>query len=79
MKEHYFVIKWTEKYGWETDDETLAVWSNDRPIYDIGKYEWLRVPTKGKDNKLDQMLCVALAKLIDHANKTKKSKTKKRK
>lgn len=63
MKEHYFVIKWTEADGWELDNDTLAVWCGDRPIYDTETNEWLRVyddNTDSIDFKLSKELVVTL-------------------
>ena len=79
MKEHYFVIKWDERYGWQTDNGQLSMWSEDKPVYDIDKYEWLRLSPQSKDYKLDVKLSKTLEEIVAHANKRKRKKSKSKK
>lgn len=67
--EHYFVVKWTKRDGFVVDDETLMIWSDDKPLYDADDEEdgWFAANPNStigrKDSELSEILRSALAKI----------------
>lgn len=67
--EHYFVVKWTKRDGFVVDDETLMIWSDDKPLYDADADDdgWFAAKPNStigrKDSELSEILRSALAKI----------------
>ena len=65
MKEHLFIIKYTNEKGWEWDTDTEAVRLDDGTIYDTETQQWEPAYLDGEyadnDDEIGEQLGAILA------------------
>jgi hypothetical protein len=67
MKEHIFVIKYTNENGWQWDTD-LEVRFDDGTIYDTDKQEWQPAYLDGEYADNDDVVGEQLASILAIAN-----------
>jgi hypothetical protein len=68
MKEHLFIVKYTNENGWEWDVDTEAVRLDDGTIYDTEKQEWQPAYLDGEYADNDDVVGEQLVSILAIAN-----------
>jgi hypothetical protein len=69
MKEYHYVIKYTDKYGWEIDPDTESANFPEGTIYDTGLEEWqFGYLGEGQFNGREEELTEVLSNLLSLNN-----------
>jgi len=69
MKEHCYVVTWTEKYGWSISSELEEVAFPDGTIYDHETHEWTHAyEGEGEWQDNEQELTEELQSILDLHN-----------
>jgi hypothetical protein len=72
MKEHLFIIKYTNENGWEWDTDTEAVRLDDGTIYDTETQQWEPAYLDGEYADNDDEVGEKLGAMLQIANDAKR-------
>ena len=72
MKEHLFIIKYTNENGWEWDVDTEAVRLDDGTIYDTETQQWEPAYLDGEYADNDDEIGEKLGAMLQIANDAKR-------